>query len=147
ALVVDLPPGRLITAIDVTEFEDQQNHDSFVSVIWVFFLAAFILGVIGWLQANLVRPIRDLAARMQAVDPATVGARLPTTYDREEIQIIARASNAHLERVERFIERERSLLDQASHEFRTPIAVIAGAVDVLKQQTLPDSSKPALGRI
>jgi signal transduction histidine kinase len=49
--------------------------------------------------------------------------------------------------VERFIERERSLLDQASHEFRTPIAVIAGAVDVLKQIPLPESSKPALGRI
>lgn len=147
ALVADLPPGRLITAIDIAELENQQNHDSLVSLIWAVFLLALIAGIIAWLHANLVRPVRDIADRMQAMDPSSTGMRLPTTYKREEIQVIAQASNAHLERVERFIERERSLLDQASHEFRTPIAVISGAVDVLKQLCLPDSSKPALNRI
>jgi signal transduction histidine kinase len=147
ALIVKLPSGRLITAIDITELEDQQNRDSWFSGIWAVLLVALIGGVIAWLQANLVLPVRDLAARMQAIDPGTAGARLPTTYRREEIQIIAQASNAHLERVERFIARERSLLDQASHEFRTPIAVISGALDVLRQISLPEASKPALGRI
>lgn len=147
ALIVDLPPGRLITAIDIGELEDQQNHDARYSVVWAGLLVLFIAGVIAWLHVNLVRPVRDLADRMQAIDPRHAGARLPTTYKREEIQVIAQASNAHLERVEQFIERERSLLDQASHEFRTPVAVIAGAIDVLKQISLPDASRPALGRI
>jgi signal transduction histidine kinase len=84
---------------------------------------------------------------MQAIDPRIKGQRLPTGYAQEEIQIIARASNTHLERVEKFIERERSLLDQASHEFRTPISVIAGAVDVLRMQALPTTAQPALERI
>jgi signal transduction histidine kinase len=147
ALIVDLPAGRLITMIDINELEDQQNRDVMTSVIWTVPLFALIAGIIAWLHANLVRPIRDIAGRMQSMDPGNIGARLPTTYRREEIQVIAQASNAHLERVERFIERERSLLDQASHEFRTPIAVIAGAVDVLKQIDLPESSRPALSRI
>jgi signal transduction histidine kinase len=147
ALVVDLAPGRLVTTVDIGQLEDQQNHDSRRSGIWAGFLVLFIGGVIIWLHANLVRPVRDLADRMQAIVPGTAGARLPTTYRREEIQLIAQASNAHLERVEQFIQRERSLLDQASHEFRTPIAVISGAVDVLKQFSLPDASKPVLGRI
>ncbi len=147
ALVVDLPPGRLITTIDISELEDQQNLDTVKSLWWAAFIITFIGVVIVWLHANLVRPVRDLANRMQAIVPGTIGARLPTTYAREEIQIIAEASNAHLQRVEQFIERERSLLDQASHEFRTPIAVIAGAVDVLKQTSLPDASKPVLNRI
>ncbi|WP_368563271.1 ATP-binding protein [Pseudoxanthomonas sp. UTMC 1351] len=147
ALVVDLPPGRLITTIDIEQLDDQQNRDAIQSGIWAGVLVIFIGGVIVWLHANLVRPVRDLADRMQAIVPGTAGARLPTTYRREEIQVIAQASNAHLERVEQFIQRERSLLDQASHEFRTPIAVIAGAVDVLKQFSLPDASKPVLGRI
>ncbi|WP_257388294.1 sensor histidine kinase [Tahibacter caeni] len=146
-LVVDLPPGRLITVIDIAELEQQQNRDSVLSGLWALVLLALICGVIAWLHANLVRPVRDLAARMQAIDPGSVGERLPTTYKREEVRVIAHASNAHLERVERFIERERSLLDQASHEFRTPIAVIAGALDVLRQIPLPDASKPALARM
>lgn len=147
ARVIDLPPGRLITQIDIGELEEQQNRDSIFSGVWAFVLVALIVVVIAWLHENLVRPVRDLASRMQSIDPGVRGARLPTQYRREEIQVIARASNAHLERVERFIERERSLLDQASHEFRTPIAVISGAVDVLRQQGVPESSVPALNRI
>lgn len=147
ALVADLPPGRLITSIDITELEDQQNHDVMISGIWALLFLLLIGAVIAWLHANLVRPMRDLANRMQAIDPRDSAARLPTTYLREEIQVIAQASNQYLERVGQFIERERSLLDQASHEFRTPIAVIAGGVDVLNQMSLPDSARPALGRI
>jgi signal transduction histidine kinase len=147
ALIVDLPPGRLITTIDVGPLEDQQNSDALAGAVWAGFLVLFIGGLIVWLHLNLVKPVRELAQRMQTIVPGTPGMRLPTTYQREEIQVIAQASNAHLERVERFIERERSLLDQASHEFRTPIAVIAGAVDVLKRISLPDASKPVVERI
>lgn len=146
-VVVDLPPGRLVTALDIAPIEDQQNLTSRWSLVWALSFVLMICAVIAWLHANLVRPVRDVAERMQAIDPRDGTARLPTTYAREEIQMIAQASNVHLERVGQFIERERSLLDQASHEFRTPIAVIAGAVDVLRQLQLPDTSQPALARI
>ena len=147
ALVTPFGSARLVTFLDIDEFETQQNHDSMWTALGSMMFVAFIAVMIGWLHNNLVRPVRDLANRMQAIDPAIKGQRLPTGYAPAEIQIIARASNAHLERVERFIERERSLLDQASHEFRTPLSVIAGAVDVLRKQELPASSQPALERI
>ncbi|NYI19906.1 signal transduction histidine kinase [Xanthomonas arboricola] len=147
ALVSELPHGRLITMIDIEELETQQNQDSIFSSLWLLVVVLMVSGMMLWLHLNLVRPVRDLAEHMQRLDPREPGTRLPTAYAREEIHIIAQASNAHLARVEQFIERERSLLDQASHEFRTPIAVIAGAVDVLKQIQLPATSKPALARI
>ncbi|WP_217705666.1 sensor histidine kinase [Peristeroidobacter soli] len=147
ALITPLDGGRLVTYLDIDELETQQNRDAMMTALWGIVFIAMIAALIGWLHANLVRPVRDLAFRMQAIDPAIKGQRLPTGYRQEEIQIIARASNAHLERVEKFIERERSLLDQASHEFRTPIAVIAGAVDILRMQGLPTTARPALERI
>lgn len=147
AIIVDVPPGRLVTVVDIQDLERDQNLVSLLSLAWLGVLVVLIGGVIFWLQANLVRPVRDLAARMQPIDPHAAGERLPTSYTQEEVLIIAQASNIHLARVEQFIARERSLLDQASHEFRTPIAVIAGAVDLLKQQALPSWTRPALGRI
>lgn len=147
ALIVNAPPGRLITVVDIDELENDQNLVSLLSLVWLFVSIVLIGGVIIWLQVNLVLPVRDLAARVQSIDPGRVGERLPTSYKQEEVLIIAQASNIHLARVEQFIERERSLLDQASHEFRTPIAVIAGATDILKQNALPASSQPALARI
>lgn len=147
AVVTSVPGGRLVTVVDIEPLEQQQNRYARLSLLWIVCFAAVIGGFIAWLHANLARPVRDLAARMQAIDPSDTGARLPTDYQREEIQVIAQASNAHLDRVAQFIQRERSLLDQASHEFRTPIAVIAGAADVLRQLSLPDASQPALARI
>ncbi|WP_282295293.1 HAMP domain-containing sensor histidine kinase [Stenotrophomonas sp. PS02289] len=147
ALITALPHGRLITRVEIDSLERTQNRYSRYSALWVFCFAGVIAGFIVWLHANLVRPVHDLARRMQAMNPGDPQARLPTDYKREEIQVIASASNAHLDRVAQFIERERSLLDQASHEFRTPIAVIAGAVDVLKQQPLPAAANAPLVRI
>lgn len=146
-LVSNIPGGRLITAVDITELENQQNRDALFSAVWFVMVIALVGTFIVWLHANLVRPVRDLAERMQGIDPGDVGARLPTRYMREELQVIAQASNAHLERVQQFVERERSLLDQASHEFRTPIAVISGAVDLLTRMPIPPAVRPALDRI
>jgi signal transduction histidine kinase len=64
-----------------------------------------------------------------------------------ELHDIALLMNRHHERVERSIECERSLLYQASHEFRTPIAVVAGAVDVLKLHEPPPAALRPLARI
>jgi signal transduction histidine kinase len=147
ALITPLGSGKLVTFIDIDELETQQNQDAMLTGLWGVAFTALIAAVIGWLHTNLVRPVRDLADRMQSVDPGIKGQRLPTDYAQDEIQIIARACNLHLERVEKFIERERSLLDQASHEFRTPISVIAGAVDLLRMQSLPATAQPALERI
>ena len=84
---------------------------------------------------------------MEELDPEQPSQRLATDFALSELHDIAVIVNGHLERVERFIERERSLLDQASHEFRTPIAVIAGAVDVLRLHELPPAAGAPLARI
>jgi len=147
ALVAPSGKGRLVTLVDIAELERQQNADAWFNAVWVGLIIVLFGGLVGWLHLRLVRPVRDLADRMQAIDPQVRGERLPVDYRQAEIRAIACASNAHLERVERFIEREKSLLDQASHEFRTPIAVISGAADVLERQDLPAAARPALERI
>lgn len=91
--------------------------------------------------------MQGLALAMNELDPEQPSVRLPVDFELTELHDIAVLVNGHLERVERFIERERSLLDQASHEFRTPIAVIAGAVDVLMLQPLPPGASAPLQRI
>lgn len=147
ALVTPLDGGNLVTTIDIGALEQQQNHDSMVNGAWGIALMLLIGSLVVWLHMNLVRPVKDLARRLHAIDPTVQGQRLPLTYRQEELRVIAQASNAHLERVDNFIARERSLLEQASHEFRTPIAVISGALDVLGQHHLPTAAQPALRRI
>jgi signal transduction histidine kinase len=145
-LITPLPQGRLIMSIDMTELEDKQNESVQLSVLFMLLNLAMIALVIWWLFISLTRPVTELAQRMRQLDPLQPAQRLPTDYRKSELNTIAREVNAHLERVARAIERERSLLDQASHEFRTPLAVISGA-DVLHKQQLPERSQRPLNRI
>lgn len=147
ALVTALPQGRLIMSIDITALEDKQNGSVQLSVLFFICNLAMIGLVIWWLFLGFARPVQDLARRMRRLDPLQPAQRLPTDYRKSELNTIAREANAHLERVERAIERERSLLDQASHEFRTPLAVISGAADVLHKQQLPERAQGPLHRI
>ncbi|MCC8537353.1 sensor histidine kinase [Xanthomonas axonopodis pv. poinsettiicola] len=147
ALVTAVPQGRLVMSIELTALEDKQNGGVQLSVLFFICNLAMIGLVIWWLFLGFARPVQDLARRMRLLDPLQPAQRLPTDYRKSELNTIAREANAHLERVERAIERERSLLDQASHEFRTPLAVISGAADVLHKQQLPERAQGPLHRI
>lgn len=146
-LVSAVPQGRLIMAIDMTELEDDQNGSVQLSFLFLLFTIVMI-GLVSWrLHLSLTQPINDLANRMRELNPLQPSERLPTTYKKSELNTIASETNAHLERVELAIERERSLLDQASHEFRTPVAVISGAADVLHKLHLDEKALRPLHRI
>ena len=138
---------RIVMAVDITDLENYQNDMALISALIAVLSGAMIAGSIAWVYRSLRRPIGVLAQRMEELDPEQPSQRLATDFALSELHDIAVIVNGHLERVERFIERERSLLDQASHEFRTPIAVIAGAVDVLKLHDLPPAAGAPLARI
>jgi signal transduction histidine kinase len=146
-LVTPVADGRVVTVIDMTDIETLQNKVGIGELIFVMVNLALVGATLLWLHGSLRKPARALAQRMEALDPEQPSQRLSVDYPQAELHDIAVQANRHLERVERFIERERSLLDQASHEFRTPIAVIGGAVDVLDRQPLPAQAMGPLARI
>ncbi|MEE4695201.1 HAMP domain-containing sensor histidine kinase [Pseudomonas alliivorans] len=146
-LVTALESGRMIAAIDISDLEHQQNRIALIGAFYLLLNLILIICAIAWLYVRMRRPVQELAHRMKQLDPERPAQRLPVHYVQQELQEIASGINAHLERVEQFMARERSLLDQASHEFRTPIAVISGALDVLGRQALPASATPPLQRM
>ena len=146
-LVTPVGAERIVMALDLTDLEWQQNRNAVLGMaLWLIGVVVIIFSV-QWLYRSLRRPMQQLALAMNGLDPEQPSDRLPVDFELIELHDIAVLVNQHLDRVERFVERERSLLDQASHEFRTPIAVIAGAVDVLMRQQLPASANPPLRRI
>ncbi len=146
-LVTPTGAGRIVMAVDITDLEDYQNMSSVLGILIGVLSGAMIIGSLVWLYRSMRRQIGMLAQRMDALDPEQPAQRIATRFEIRELHDIAVVVNRHLGRVERFIERERSLLDQASHEFRTPIAVIAGAVDVIRLHLLPAAANAPLERI
>lgn len=146
-LVTPLGPERIVMAVEIEELEDYQNAIGMISALSALLSAVVVIGAMVWVFNSVRRPVQTLAQRMDELDPEQPSQRLATDFELSELHDIAVLMNRHLERVERFIERERSLLDQASHEFRTPLAVIAGALDVLRLHELPAPARAPLARI
>lgn len=148
-LVRDVDSRRLFVSQDVTALE-RTELDVGLSLAAGAVLLVLLLGLAtAWWVDRLVRPLDALASRIAGLRPGRTGARVEVPPAASaELVVIADALNDYVERNEHFIERERAFIDSASHELRTPVAVIAGAAEVaLDRPGLPDPTRQQLGRI
>lgn len=68
-------------------------------------------------------------------------------FGSDELGVLAGTIEKTLERISAFVVRERDFTGSASHELRTPITVITGALELLEQSDLSDEDRRAVDRI
>ena len=66
---------------------------------------------------------------------ANLQERLPIRNERDELGHLARAFNDLLDRRDQALERQRRFIADASHELRTPVAILCGEAEVALSQT------------
>ena len=95
----------------------------------VVFVAAAGLGAYGLARAALspVERLRREVAALSERDQAP-GVRVPRT--RDEIAALAQTMNQLLSRLQGALARQRALVADASHELRTPFAVLSGELEL-----------------
>jgi signal transduction histidine kinase len=147
-LVREVDGRPLILALDITDLE-QREFDMGLTIGGSALTMIVLLAMaIGWSVNRLVKPLRDVAQDIGRLRPDHPGQRIEVPDSASaEIEVIADALNDYLQRNDRFVERERVFIDSASHELRTPVAVIAGAAEIALQQQLPDAARGQLVRI
>lgn len=125
---------RLILSLDISELEAREQ-DMTLTVVGSMLTLLLILGLFAaWGANRLVGPLTRMANQIGQLRPDRLGQRLDLPADATaELEVIGDALNGYLSRNDRFVERERLFVDMASHELRTPIAVIAGAADLASQ--------------
>lgn len=109
---------------------------------------ALITGLIGFVLARrALAPLGALAAQVGgAAQPVPTIDH--TAYPANEIGLLASQLAAAFDRIRGFIAREQAFTREASHELRTPIAVIRGSAEVVALQPgLSAASAESLRRI
>ena len=107
---------------------------------WTFFpyylLVIGVTGLLCWLAAvGVVSPVRSVAAAVASFGQGDLAARVEARR-RDEIGELGRAFNGMADRLERLITSERRLLEDISHELRSPLTRLKFAVKLAR--TSPD---------
>jgi two-component system OmpR family sensor kinase len=94
-------------------------------------LVLLVLTLVAWFVAGrLLRPVRDLTETAGAIGESDLTRRIPVEGD-DEISRLALTFNEMLDRLESAFTAQRTFVDDAGHELRTPITIIRGHLDVM----------------
>jgi signal transduction histidine kinase len=112
-------------------------------------LALAVAGGLGYLVAGVgLRPIERMRVRAATISARSAGERLPVPAADDELRRLALTLNAMLERLDDGLQRERRFVAEASHDLRTPLALMLTEVELaLAQQRTPEEQTRALHSI
>ncbi|MDR1603139.1 MAG: HAMP domain-containing histidine kinase [Tannerella sp.] len=80
---------------------------------------------------NSIKPIREIIDISNTITHNSLDSRIPLPNNQDELYELSDTVNKLLDRIECAIEREKSFTSYASHEFRTPLSVLKGTMEVL----------------
>jgi len=110
------------------------------SFIPYLLLVAGLIALFGWLLATgIVSPLRRLASTVERFGRGDLNARIHSDR-KDEIGELARSFDAMADRIEMLLTAERRLLQDISHELRSPLARLSFAAELMKNAPDPDAA-------
>ena len=100
----------------------------------------------GWfISRGIVRPIERISATAAALSAANLSGRIDTGSLDDELVGLARVLNETFARLEAEFARQARFTADASHELRTPVALLHSQIELaLKRQRSPEEYREAL---
>jgi signal transduction histidine kinase len=144
---LDSTGKKLFVFYDVGSIETSEWLESMAEL----FLAVLGGGVLllGWVLARslanrIITPVTELASAVRELPLDEDSATLRYNPTPDEIGTLGNTIDHLLRRISEFTRREREFTAHASHELRTPVTVIKGALEILKGRS--DAGKASVQR-
>jgi signal transduction histidine kinase len=122
-------PGRSVASVVVVG-QSLDDRDVALNGLVTSFavgggVAVIVASIVGYLLATAgLAPVEAMRRRAAVVSMTGDDERMPLPVARDEVRRLGETLNEMLDRLRRSFERERRFVADASHELRTPIAVV-----------------------
>lgn len=126
--------GHLIAIIQVGQFtgelQDMLHHVA--EELLIMGVVVLLFSALGsyWLASRAFAPIHNLIRTARSIKEGDLQQRVPVPAARDEVYFLAVTLNEMIESLDTAFSRQRRFVADASHELRTPVAVIRSTTDV-----------------
>lgn len=116
-----------------------QDFDQLNSAILRFMIVFGLGGVVlcglggGLLAWQLLKPLQSMAQTIRNIKQRGLHERMRLNNKQDEIGTLMRMFNTMMDQVERSFRQQSQFVEDASHELRTPIAIIEGHLSLLQR--------------
>ncbi len=118
---------------------DTVGHDKLyflMMVLIVLFIGSILVAAVsGWaFSKQALKPINEVVSQVGAINEKSLHERVNEGNGKDEIAHLSIVFNKMLDRLENSFKVQKSFVSNASHEFRTPLTVMKGQIEVLLLQ-------------
>ena len=132
-LYVDTVDGGVAAAWPVDGLIYQMNILFWVLLCLDLYRVGYFLNHRDRLNRRVLKPITDMAETAAALSANNLSDRISVEGAKNELKDLALVINGMLDRIELSYNSQKQFVSDASHELRTPIAVIQGYVGMLER--------------
>ena len=118
-------------AVDQTEY-----HKLTLGLAWILILSVPFAGLLAasagyWMSGRALSPIHRITRSANSIDARNLSRRLPLLGTNDELDRLSATINNMLDRIATSYERIAQFTADASHELRTPVALIRSNAELL----------------
>jgi heavy metal sensor kinase len=143
--------GRTIEVLAIAGLETVAGELAEVRrLLWIAMPLLVAVAALGgyWLASRGLAPVGSMAAQARQISGTSLHKRLEIGRATQELETLAASFNELLGRLDQSFESMRRFVADASHELRTPIAIIRGEADVALSRERSDAEyRESLGVI
>jgi heavy metal sensor kinase len=139
-LLTALSPGQsnrdFILQVAVPEEFLTQTTKDLERFLWIGIPLTLFAAALGglYLSRRALAPVRDMIDRANRISPHHLSERVPIPIADDEIHSLALTLNDLLSRLQRAFESQERFIADASHEIKTPLAILRGELDVFRSR-------------
>lgn len=123
--------GYLIVAVPLKSAMIVLRDLKYIVLISYPVIILTLFGVTRLIAGRSIRPVEEVISTAESITQASLGLRMPLPSNHDELYRLSVTINALLDRLQDAFEREKQFTADASHELKTPLAVVKGTLDVL----------------